>query len=55
MAADSAFVNSGGGQYPACAWSISGTNARVTITNPSVTSVAADVTVWIQAFNFGSQ
>lgn len=50
QAADSAFVGAG---PPTCAWSVSGTNARVTITNTGGTT--ADVTVWIQAFNFGSQ
>jgi hypothetical protein len=52
---DTAFSNSGGGTFPQCRWSISTTNARVTVTNNSVTSITADVTVWIQAFNFGSQ
>lgn len=50
QAADSAFVGAG---PPTCAWSVSGTNERVTIGNTGGT--AADVTVWIQAFNFGSQ
>lgn len=55
QATDSAFSNPGGGTFPQCRWTISGTNARVTVTNNSITSVTADVTVWIQAFNFGSQ
>ncbi|HTQ45609.1 MAG TPA: hypothetical protein VMI75_22775 [Polyangiaceae bacterium] len=46
------FATAGSG--PTCAWSISGTNARLTVTNNSNTSTA-DVTVWLQAFNFGSQ
>lgn len=54
-ASDGAYTNPGGGTYPTCTWSISGTSARVTVTNQSVSAVAADVTVWIQAFNFGSQ
>ena len=48
--ADAAFVGAG---PPSCVWSVSGTNARVTITNTGGTT--ADVTVWVQAFNFGSQ
>lgn len=50
QAADSAFVGAG---PPTCAWSVSGTNERVTVSNTGGTT--ADVTVWIQAFNFGSQ
>lgn len=50
QAADSGFVGAG---PPTCAWSVSGTNARLTVTNTGGT--AADVTVWVQAFNFGSQ
>ena len=48
--ADAAFVGAG---PPTCIWSVSGTNERVTITNTGGTT--ADVTVWVQAFNFGSQ
>lgn len=55
QASDAAFNNAGGGTFPSCRWTISGTNARVTVTNQSVTSVTADVTVLIQAFVFGSQ
>lgn len=55
MAGDSAYENVAGGQWTSCAWSISGTSARVTVTNNSISATAADVTVWIQAFNFGSQ
>ncbi|HEY1956059.1 MAG TPA: hypothetical protein VGH28_10605 [Polyangiaceae bacterium] len=50
QASDSAFASTG---PSTCVWSISGTNARVTVTNQGAT--AADVTVWVQAFSFGSQ
>lgn len=50
QALDSGFVSGGPSN---CAWSISGTNARLTVTNLGGTT--ADVTVWVQAFNFGSQ
>ena len=50
QALDTAFI---GGGPSNCAWSISGTNARLTVTNLGGTT--ADVTVWVQAFNFGSQ
>ena len=42
------------GSGPTCAWTISATNARVTITNNS-NSLTADVTTVIQATQFGSQ
>lgn len=47
---DSAFA---GGGPPTCVWSISGTHARLTVTNSGATT--ADVTVLIHVFNFGSQ
>lgn len=50
QAADAAFVGAG---PPSCVWSVSGTNERVTLTNTG--AAVADVTVWVQAFNFGSQ
>jgi len=50
QAADSGFVGAG---PPTCAWSVSTTNERLTVTNTGGTT--ADVTVWITAFNFGSQ
>lgn len=54
QAGDTAFGGTGGGTTPlTCAFTISGTNARLTVTNPG--SSTADVTVWIRAFNFGSQ
>lgn len=54
QASDAAFNNSGGGFYPSAVWSISGTNARLTVTNRSATAVVADVTVVISAIIAGS-
>lgn len=54
QATDSGFDNAGGGLHPTAAWTISGTNARLTVTNQSVTSVVANVTVIISAIIVGS-
>lgn len=43
-----------GGAPPTAAWSISGTNARLTVTNPSIAE-NADVTVLVEATYFGSK
>jgi hypothetical protein len=54
QATDAAFSNSGGGLYPTAVWTISGTNARLTVTNQSVTSIVANVSVVISAIIAGS-
>ncbi len=54
QATDSAFDNAGGGLHPTAVWSVSGTNARLTVTNQSVTSIVANVTVVISAILVGS-
>lgn len=51
---DSAFDNAGGGTHPTAVWTISGTNARMTVTNQSATSIVANVTVVISAIFVGS-
>lgn len=50
---DGLFYNSGSGTSSTCTWSISSTNARVTVTDTG--TVGADVTVYVTAFVFGSQ
>lgn len=50
QAADSAFA---GGGPSTCVFSVSGLNARVTVTNQGATT--ADVTVLLQAYTWGSQ
>lgn len=54
QATDSAFDNAGGGTHPTAAWTISGTLARLTVTNQSVTGIVANVTVVISAVIVGS-
>lgn len=53
-ASDAGFNNPGGGTFPTAVWTISATNARLTVTNNSSTSIAANVTVEIVARIVGS-
>jgi len=48
-ASDPGFLNSGSGIAPTCTWSISGTNAVLTVTNNGSSSRTADVTARIEA------
>jgi hypothetical protein len=53
-ASDADYNNAGGGTFFTAAWSISTTNARLTVTNNSTNASVADISVWLDIWIFGS-